>query len=202
VQAYLNGADTGAGDGVPVLIGQTNLQFNQNGQIDPANAATSVIQGTATWANGAAQSNLTIDLKSFTQFAGGSRITNASQDGQGPGEIAGYEVDQNGGIFAVLDSGRRAQVGTIGVAVMQNVDGLQRVGSSLFESTPDAGQVVVGIAGRGGFGALQGGALESSNVDIADQFVDMIVYQRGYQANSQVLSAASEIIKGTISLIR
>jgi len=60
----------------------------------------------------------------------------------------------------------------------------------------------VGIAGRGGFGALQGGALESSNVDIADQFVDMIVYQRGYQANSQVLSAASEIIKGTISLIR
>jgi flagellar hook protein FlgE len=124
------------------------------------------------------------------------------QDGKGGGDITGYSIDGNGGVFAILDSGEQAVVGTLPVALVQNVDGLERNGSSLYSTTARSGQAVVGVAGRGGIGELRAGSLESSNVDIANQFVDLVIYQRGYQANSQVLSAASEMIKGTIALIR
>ena len=202
VQSYVNGSDTGAGENVPVLVGQTNLVFNAVGKIDEANAAASVIQGTINWANGAAASNLTIDLKAFTQYVGGSRVTNTFQDGKGGGDIAGYEFNPNGSIFAILEGGERAQVGTLPVATVRNLDGLQRIGSSLFATEPTAGDLQVGIAGVGALGQLRGGSLESSNVDIGNQFVELVVFQRGYQANSQVLQAASEMLKGTIALIR
>ncbi len=202
VQSFVNGADTGAGAGVPVQVGQVVLNFDSSGQIDPANAASSAIQGTINWANGAAASNLTIDLKAFTQFAGGSRVTNSTQDGRGGGEILAYDIDAKGGIYASLASGDRAQVGTLPVAVVQNVDGLQRQGNSLFGTTAESGQMQIGLAGQGATGELAPYSLESSNVDIANQFVELVIYQRGYQANSQVLSAANEMLKGTIALIR
>lgn len=202
VQSYVNGSETGAGANVPVLVGEVTLTFNANGQIDEADAAAANIQGTINWANGAAASNLTIDLKAFTQYAGGSRITNSTQDGRGGGDIQAYDIDAVGGIYALLGSGERAQVGTLPVAIVQNVDGLRRQGGSLFSTTNLSGAMEVGVAGQGGSGELVPYSLESSNVDIANQFVDLVIYQRGYQANSQVLSAANEILKGTIALIR
>lgn len=202
VQGYANGADTGAGANVPVLIGQASLTFNSAGVIEDANAAAATINGNLTWANGAAASTLAIDLSAFTQYAGGSRLTNSVQDGKGGGEINGYSVDENGGIFALLEGGARAQVGSLPVAVVQNVDGLERSGSGVYSTTSASGQLVLGQAGKGPNGTIQAGALESSNVDIANQFVELVIYQRGYQANSQVLSAASEMIKGTIAMIR
>jgi flagellar hook protein FlgE len=202
VQSYINGAETGGGANTPVLLGQAQLQFNTTGVIDEANAPAAVINASPAWANGAAQGNFSIDLSAFTQYAGGSRLTNSVQDGKGGGDITGYSIDGNGGVFAILDSGEQAVVGTLPVALVQNVDGLERNGSSLYSTTARSGQAVVGVAGRGGIGELRAGSLESSNVDIANQFVDLVIYQRGYQANSQVLSAASEMIKGTIALIR
>ncbi|MEI6518098.1 MAG: flagellar hook-basal body complex protein, partial [bacterium] len=195
-------SDTGAGVDVPVLVGQATLPFNPVGRIDESNAAAAAINGTINWANGAAASPITIDLKSFTQYAGGSLVTNAVQDGRGAGEISSYEFDTNGGIYAILDTGERAQVGSLPVAIFQNVDGLERSGSSVYSRTIDNGEMQLGTPGRGARGGLKGAALESSNVDIANQFVDLVIYQRGYQANSQVLSAASDILKGTIALIR
>jgi flagellar hook protein FlgE len=79
---------------------------------------------------------------------------------------------------------------------------LQRQADSLYEVTQDSGALRVGLATQGGRGGVQGGALELSNVDIPQQFVEMIVMQRGYQANSQVLSAASDLLKNTIAMIR
>lgn len=202
VQSFVNGSETGAGTNVPVQVGQVTLNFDSNGKLDPANAAANVINGTINWANGAAPSNLTIDLKAFTQYAGGSRITNSTQDGRGGGDIQAYDIDATGGIYALLASGDRAQVGTLPVAIVQNIDGLQRLGGSLYGTTAEAGAMQIGLAGQGGTGELAPYSLESSNVDIANQFVELVVYQRGYQANSQVLSAASDLLKGTIALIR
>jgi len=202
VQGYVNGSDTGAGANVPVLLGQANLTFNSAGVIEDANAAAATINGNATWANGAAPSTLAIDLSAFTQYAGGSRLANSVQDGKGGGDITGYAVDETGGIFAMLESGERAQVGTLPIAVVQNIDGLERSGSGVYTTTSRSGQLVLGQAGTGPNGQIKAGALESSNVDIANQFVELVIYQRGYQANSQVLSAASEMLKGTIAMIR
>jgi flagellar hook protein FlgE len=129
-------------------------------------------------------------------------VNNITQNGQGKGDIVGYQVSPAGGIFALLSNGARAQVGSLAVANVTNKDGLIRSGTSTYEATSKAGTVEAGLAGNGGRGRILGQSLEASNVDLAGQFVDLVVLQRGYTANSKVISTASEIIKDTISLVR
>jgi flagellar hook protein FlgE len=202
VQAHVDGKQTGGTPGQPVLLGQAELAFDGTGIIPDANKAAATLTGAANWANGAAASNFTIDLGAFTQYAGGSRVANFIQNGAGAGDITSYEFDADGGIFAVLDSGDRALVGRIPLATFNNNDGLTRSGSSTFAKTEKAGDTLVGAADTGSRGKLSGRALERSNADIASQFVEMVVMQRGYEANSQALSASNDLLKATIGLLR
>jgi flagellar hook protein FlgE len=201
-QAYINGSEVGQADDIPVALGQTTITFNQFGQIDPATQAQTSIAMNPTWANGAAQNPITIGLGLFTQFGGGSRVTSSTQDGRGNGDVVAYDIAKDGKIFATLNTGDRVQAGTLALGMVTNLDGLERQGGSLFAATQESGAITVGLAGAGGRGGTVGGALESSNVDLSSEFVNMIVYQRGYQASSQVLSTTSDMIKNTIALIR
>jgi len=201
-QAYINGAEVGQADDIPVALGQTTITFNQFGQIEEAAQAQTAITINPTWANGAAQNPITIGLGLFTQFAGGSRVTSSTQDGRGNGEVVSYDIAKDGKIFATLNTGDRVQAGTLALGMVTNVDGLERQGGSLFAATQESGAITVGLAGAGGRGGTAGGALEASNVDLSSEFVNMIVYQRGYQASSQVLSTTSDMLKNTIALIR
>jgi flagellar hook protein FlgE len=201
-QAYVNGSDVGQAANQPVLLGQTNLQFNELGQINDAERAQVVINMNPTWANGAGGTPVTISLGSFSQFAGGPRVTNTRQDGRGNGDVLGFQVEPDGKVFGILNTGDRVQAGTLAVGTVPNRDGLERQGDSVFAVTSDSGALAIGTAQVGGRGGVQGQALEGSNVDLSGQFVDMIVYQRGYQASSQVFSTASDLLKNTIALIR
>ncbi len=201
-QAYINGAEVGQANDIPVSLGQATLNFNQFGQIDLAAQAQTSIAINPVWANGAAQNPITVGLGQFTQFAGGSRVTGATQDGRGNGDVVAYDIADDGKIFATLSTGDRVQAGTLALGMVTNVDGLERQGNALFAATQDSGAITVGLAGASGRGGTAGGALEASNVDLSSEFVNMIVYQRGYQASSQVLSTTSDLIKNTIALIR
>jgi flagellar hook protein FlgE len=202
-QAYIDGSEVGGEAGVPVQIGNNAvLNFTEQGLIAEENAAQAIINANPAYANGAAAGDFAIDLSGFSQFAGGSQINSVTQDGQGAGDVTDYEVRSDGQLFAVLDSGSRVLVGTIPLATFTNLDGLQRTGNTIFAQGTDVGEVSIGRAGEGSFGPLQGSALELSTVDIATQFVDLILYQRGYQASSQTLNAASELLRSTIQLIR
>lgn len=202
VQAYANGADVGQAVDQPVLLGQTNLTFNELGQIPLDQQAQAVLALNPTWADGVAQNPFTIALGAMTQYAGGSRVTNVRQDGVGNGDVIAVDISPDGKIFGVLNNGGRLQAGTLALGLVNNNDGLERLGSSLYGVTQESGALTIGQAQVGGRGGTQNKALEASNVDISDQFVSMIVYQRGYQANSQVLSTASDIMKTTIAMIR
>jgi flagellar hook protein FlgE len=202
VRAYAEGSEVGGTAGAPTLLGEATLTFNGNGSIEEAQRAGAQLNVTANWVNGAAPTNATIDLGNFTQFSGNSLINNIIQDGRGVGSISGYEFETDGRIFARLDTGERSQVGTIPLAVFKSSDGLLRTGTSAYSPSEESGELEVGKAGIGLRGSIEGKTLERSTVDIAKQFVDLVVYQRGYQANSQVLSAASELLQGTIQLIR
>jgi flagellar hook protein FlgE len=125
-----------------------------------------------------------------------------AQDGQAAGEIEGYEIGGDGKVFARLSSGASSVIATLGVANFNNVEGLTRVGGSLFDATVRSGEAGLSVAGQGGAGSLQVGALERSNVDLADQFVDLVIYQRGYSASSQIFSSAGDMLRDTIALIR
>jgi flagellar hook protein FlgE len=202
-QAWVDGSEVGGDAGIPVQIGQNlNVAFGPDGLIPEANAAQTILNAQANWSNGAAAGNVAIDLSGYTQYAAQSGVAAIQQNGQGVGQIESYEIETNGGVYAVLDTGNRVLAGTIALAAFTNIDALTRSGSGTFEATQEAGTRTVGTPGNGVLGATVGSALELSNVDIADQFVDLVIYQRGYQASSQTLNAANEMMRETLGLIR
>jgi flagellar hook protein FlgE len=202
VQAYVNGEDIGQAADLPVLLGQTTLNFNNVGQIPEEQQPQAIMNLNPAWAGGVAQTPFTISLANLTQYAGTSRIVNTQMDGRGTGDIVGFEIEGDGKIWGTTASGERIQAGTLALGDVTNRDGLMRSTGALFSVTQESGALRVGRPLTDGLGGMQAGALEASNVDLPRQFVDMIVFQRGYQANSQVLSAASELLKGTIAMIR
>lgn len=202
VQAYANGADVGQAADQPVMIGSTQLTFDSNGRLSQAGAAQGVMTMNATWSTGGAPSTISADLTAFSQFSGATLVTNYSQNGQGVGDITGYEINGAGVINARLTNGQTARVGTLSVATVTNRDGLVRSGTSTFATTDKSGAITSGLAGTGARGKLLSQSLEYSNVDLAGQFVELVVLQRAYGANSKVISTASDIIKDTIALVR
>ncbi len=201
-QAYVNGEEVGQAPDTPVLLGQVNLAFNNFGQIPVENQPQARIAINPAWANGAQPTEVIIDLANINQYAGGSRVTSVTQDGRGNGDSVSFTIEDNGKIFGILSTGERIQAGTLAIGLVNNVDGLERLGGSMFGVTEVSGAIEAGLAQVGGRGTTIGQALEGSNVDLPEQFTEMIVIQRGYQANSQVLSAASDLLKNTIQMIR
>lgn len=201
-QAYLDGSEVGGTPGQPVQLGgNATLNFDGTGVIPDASQAGAVINATAAYSNGASPGAFTINLAGMTQFASGSQLAGVSQDGRAAGNVKDFKIDKDGSIYAILDSGSDTLVGRLPVASFRNVDGLERIGGNLYTATAAAGDVTLNVAGKGGTGEMEGSSLERSTVDLAQQFVDLVLYQRGYQANSQTLSATNDLIKGTISLI-
>jgi flagellar hook protein FlgE len=202
VQAYANGSDVGQAADQPVLLGQTELAFDTNGRLAAESLPTAVLNINANWSNGAAPSTIGADLSAFSQFAGATLVTNFTQNGQGVGEITGYDINGEGVISARLTNGLTARVGSLSIATVTNQDGLVRSGTSTYAATDKAGAINAGIAGTGARSKILSQSLEYSNVDLAGQFVELVVLQRAYAANSKVISTASDVIKDTISLIR
>jgi flagellar hook protein FlgE len=202
VQAYVNGADVGQAADTPVVVGTTELTFDTSGRLTQGGAGQGIMNINANWSTGAAPSTFTADFTGFSQFAGATLVTNYAQNGQGLGEINGYQIDARGEISARLSNGEIVQVGTLSVATVTNKDGLVRSGTSTFVATDKAGVVTSGLAGTGARSKLLSQSLEYSNVDIAGQFVELVTLQRAYGANSKVISTASDIMKETIALVR
>lgn len=203
VQAYVNGADVGGTEGVPTQLGSNaTLTFGTDGKIADASASAATITAAPSYTGGAAAGNFTVNFSDFTQFAGPSQLSTISQDGQGSGNIVEYQLRKNGEFYANLDNGQSALIGTIRLADFANIDGLQRAGNGLYIATEVAGERRLGVPGESGLGTLAGESLERSTVDIANQFVDLVLYQRGYQASSQTLNATNALIRDTILLVR
>jgi len=202
-QAYVDGAKiTGGTKGSPALLGTTTLNFGSDGVLTAANKAAAVITATPAWANGATAGAIAINVGNWSQFSAAGTQAGVSQDGQGIGNISTYRFDKKGGIFAQLDSGTEVLVGSLVLGDFPNRDGLRRSGNSTLSPGEDSGAVTLGVPGSGKFGNIVGGALERSTVDIATEFVDLVLFQRGYQANSQTFTTASQMIKDTLALIR
>lgn len=137
-----------------------------------------------------------------TQYASDSSTTGISQDGFGAGEIAGLSIGQDGAITGVFTNGQRRVLGAVAVADFASVDGLDRAGQGLWIDTDESGEALIGQAGAGGRGSVVAGALEGSNVDLAREFVDLIAYQRGFSANSRMVTTADDMYTELVNLKR
>lgn len=198
VQAYVDGQDVGQEAGTPVLAGETTLTFTENGLVSDTTPLTASIA----YSNGAAAGSFTVDLSNFSQYAASSELRGVTQDGTGIGEVTGYAFKDDGKLVAILTSGAEVLVGTVQLADFANLDALIRQGSNIYTAGEGAGAKDPAAAGTNGLGILEGSSLERSTVDLASQFVDLTLYQRGYQANSQVLNAANSLLRDTLGLIR
>ncbi|MCP4501351.1 MAG: flagellar basal-body rod protein FlgF [Deltaproteobacteria bacterium] len=123
-------------------------------------------------------------------------------DGFGAGELANIQFDDNGNVIGSFTNGETQVLAQLAIADFPAADELMRVGGNLYSISPDSGDANIGTAGTGGRGSIVAGALEQSNVDLAGEFVSMIVAQRGYQASSKTISTADQLLGELIQLKR
>ena len=124
------------------------------------------------------------------------------QNGYALGSLQSFQLGNDGTIMGVYSNGLRQPIGQLALASFSNPSGLEKAGSSTFRVGVNSGTAAVGLAGVGGRGVLNSGALEMSNVDLAEEFTGLIVAQRGFQANSRVITASDEILQDLVNLKR
>ncbi|WP_456600136.1 flagellar hook protein FlgE [Blastococcus sp. SYSU DS0616] len=145
---------------------------------------------------------VTINLGALTQFGGKSEVVPTDVDGYAQGTLQGFELSNDGTITGTYSNGLRQNLGQLAMASFNNPSGLEKAGNSSFRVAQNSGAAMIGVAGAGGRGNLVSGALEMSNVDLSEEFTSLIVAQRGFQANSRVITASDEILQDLVNLKR
>ena len=130
-----------------------------------------------------------------TQFATESTVVAADQNGYTRGELTGITVDKVGLINGIFSNGRQQLLGQVAIATFTNPGGLMKEGENNFIKTNNSGDAIIRAPGQAEAGSITAGSLEMSNVDLAEQFAEMIVTQRGFQANSRVITTSDEIFR-------
>jgi len=189
--------------------GTGTLTFDSAGKlIAPATNPTVAISSFPT---GAAPLSMTWALYStatgvlngdVTGYAAPSTTTSIIQDGYSTGTLKGLSVDAKGVIAGLFSNGQTQSLYQLELADFPSPWGLSRIGGSLYGETMQSGQPLLGAAGGGGLGTVLGSSLELSNVDLATEFVKMIQNQRGYQANSKIVTSVDEMLTEAINLKR
>lgn len=141
-------------------------------------------------------------LDGTTNFASPSTSSSVTQDGFAAGSVTSLSIAATGTITGIFSNGQRRTLGQVAVAIFKSVDGLQRAGQGLWVQTETSGEPLLGAASTGGRGAVVSGSLEQSNVDIGREFVDLISFQRGFQANSKVIQTADEMYGELVNMKR
>jgi flagellar hook protein FlgE len=145
---------------------------------------------------------ITVDISSITSYAGSSTVAAESQDGSAMGSLQSFTISPNGTIVGVFSNGLKQPLAQLAMSSFNNPPGLEKVGNSLYRATVNSGNPNVGAPGTAGRGTLQGGALEMSNVDLGQEFTNLIVAQRGFQANSKIISTSDELLQELVNLKR
>lgn len=138
----------------------------------------------------------------LTQFATESTAVAADQNGYTRGELSGITIDKLGVMNGIFSNGRQQLLGQLAVATFTNPGGLMKEGDNTYVKTNNSGEAIVRSAGQSEAGTFTAGALEMSNVDLAEQFSDMIITQRGFQASSRVITTSDEVLQELINLKR
>lgn len=141
-------------------------------------------------------------LRGITQFAGPSTAVVREQDGYMQGDLERFSIDTTGTIFGAFTNGVTLMLGQVALADFNNPAGLIRVGDNQYAVSPNSGQAVVGFAGEGSQSTITAGALEMSNVDLAQEFTNLITTQRGFQSNARVISTSDEMLQEVVTLKR
>ncbi len=193
--------------GTPYTVANGAIQFDGTGTlIVPAGDVTFNTPGFTNGANPITGLNWDLfdvnGVGSLTGYPIASTTNSTNTDGYGPGNLTSIIIGNDGVIQGVFSNGQVEELAQLAVATFNNNRGLLRLGDNLFLETNASGASAIGAPGTGGRGKITGSALESSNVDIATEFTNMLVYQRGYQANSRIITTSDEVIQEALAIKR
>lgn len=176
---------------------ETDLTFDAAGKLTSTPAKLSV-QGASF--NGAEALNFELDLEGTTQQASDTAMDSPSTTGYGAGQKNGHIIGENGEVIVSYSNGQSQTIGQIVLSNFANPGGLNSEGNNCWSETPSSGQPATGISGSGNLGKLYGNKLEASNVDLSQEMVNMIVFQRNYQSNSQTIKTQSELMQILVNM--
>lgn len=138
----------------------------------------------------------------LTQYANDRDIKPYAENGNSSGKIEGFSIDPSGIVSGIFTNGERKALGQVMLAKFDNPMGLQKLGNNFFVDTRNSGEAQLGKPGISGFGATKSGSLEMSNVDLSMEFTEMITTQRGFQANSRIITASDEMLQELVNMKR
>jgi flagellar hook protein FlgE len=193
----VDAGETGGTAGDLDVIGSATLAFDSGGHVTSGSPAAV----SATF-NGAAASTIAVDLTEMAQFANPSGISFVIQDGFGAGGLTSLTVDSKGILSATFDNGQTRPLFQLGIARFAADEGLLPAGNAIFRASINSGPPAVSSAQTQGNGSVVGSALENSNVQIAQEFIDLITQQRSFQANARIITASDTLLGDLINIIR
>jgi len=198
--------------GSPVPAGAppatTSITFSSSGQLtsiapvaDPLRPTT-VLWDAWNTATATPGTEIAIDLSGLTGFSSPTSVNVLSQDGAPAANLQSFTINPDGQLVGIFSNGLKQTQAQLALANFNNPPGLEKVGDALYRFTVNSGLAQVNTPGTGGLGTLQSGTVEMSNVDLAQEFTNLIVAQRGFQANSKVISASDELLQDLVNLKR
>lgn len=182
------------------VTGNGTVTFDTDGQ---SQTPSGTIHIAASNSGGAADFDVTLDMSRLTQLASNTDLSMTYQDGLAAGSFSSFFVTpQTGEVYGVYSNGMQRLIGQLALASFVNPSGLERVGNNMFVVGSNSGAPAVGAAGTGARGTLAAGYLEGSNVDLGQEFTNMIIAQRGFQASSRVITTSDEMLLELVNLKR
>lgn len=190
---------------VALTFTKTNAGWNTSA-VGPngatANGTLGFTNGVRTSGGNLAVGGVTVDLSAVSGFAGNSNLTATASDGAAAGQLEGFTLGADGSLIGSFSNGTKQTLGRIAMANFTNASGLEKAGGSSYVATANSGNVQLGAAGDAGLGTLAGGTLEMSNVDLSQEFTNLIVAQRGFQANARIITTSDEVLQELSNLKR
>jgi len=180
-----------------------SLRFNSNGSLasfHPATITFSANNGSQSGQNVSLNFGLGTDFNGLTSFDKDSSTESISQDGYTGGTLNDLKIDETGTIIGAFTNGQSFGLAQVALASFTNNEGLQSEGGNVFSQTANSGEAVIGAAGTGDKGTIAASKLEASNVDLSRALTDLIVIQRGFQANSKTITTSDEMLNTLLQL--
>lgn len=187
-------------------VGGTQAVFDVTGRLTTAGTPMTIdidlVTASGAGTTGVTDFTTTVDIDGLTQFASAGQISPSFNNGFSAGSLLTFSVGPGGDITGIFSNGTTRPLGQIATAAFTNPAGLAKAGANNFEATSNSGIALVGTPGTGGRGSIGAGVLEGSNTDLAREFTNVVVAQRGFQASSRIISTADEMLESLVNLIR
>lgn len=194
--------------GTPSNVATGTLTFDANGNLTAPAAPAQVPLSITGLSDGANDMNINWNLATedgngtplITQYAATSAVSASTQDGVPASQVTQVSIANGGAITAQFSNGNQVVIGQLALASVSNPDSLISVGQNNYEVGAGTATPVIGVPGTGTLGEVEGGSLETSTVNIATEFTNLIVYQNSYEANSKVISTLDQITQNLLNL--